>query len=152
MGSSGGGGKEIVPASRNVRPSKPVGAPQIPRRSPRLASIAAVHAKQDGVLDLGGGGNPVEGAEKEGGGNKRTKVEVRAEEAKEVAVGALEHCCGPEEWTEEQEMALRKAYLSARPSPHFWKKVSKMVFFLESFFFPIQFSCCASGPLCFGGL
>ncbi|CAD5181419.1 unnamed protein product [Musa acuminata subsp. malaccensis] len=127
MGSSGGGGKEIVPASRNVRPSKPVGAPQIPRRSPRLASIAAVHAKQDGVLDLGGGGNPVEGAEKEGGGNKRTKVEVRAEEGKEVAVRALEHCCGPEEWTEEQEMALRKAYLSARPSPHFWKKVSKMV-------------------------
>ncbi|RWW24388.1 hypothetical protein BHE74_00051600 [Ensete ventricosum] len=128
IGSSGGGGeKEIAPASRNVRSSKSVGAPQMPRRSPRLASIAVVQAKQDGVLDLGGGGKPVEGAEKEGGGNKRAKVEVRAGEGKEVVVGASEHCCVPEEWTEEQEMALRKAYLSARPSPHFWKKVSKMV-------------------------
>ncbi|XP_066362643.1 uncharacterized protein [Miscanthus floridulus] len=35
--------------------------------------------------------------------------------------------CGSDEWTKEQDMALRKAYFSARPSPHFWKKVSKMV-------------------------
>ncbi|KAK1324175.1 hypothetical protein QJS10_CPA02g00190 [Acorus calamus] len=30
-------------------------------------------------------------------------------------------------WTRDQEMALHRAYLIARPSPHFWKKVSKMV-------------------------
>jgi hypothetical protein len=35
--------------------------------------------------------------------------------------------CGSDDWTKEQDMALRKAYFSARPSPHFWKKVSKMV-------------------------
>jgi hypothetical protein len=34
--------------------------------------------------------------------------------------------CGSD-WTKEQDMALRKAYFSARPSPHFWKRVSKMV-------------------------
>ncbi|AQK88996.1 Homeodomain-like superfamily protein [Zea mays] len=33
--------------------------------------------------------------------------------------------CGSD-WTKEQDMALRKAYFSARPSPHFWKRVSKM--------------------------
>ncbi|XP_021304111.1 uncharacterized protein LOC8065308 isoform X2 [Sorghum bicolor] len=35
--------------------------------------------------------------------------------------------CGSDDWTKEQDMALRKAYFSARPSPHFWKRVSKMV-------------------------
>ncbi|KNA13625.1 hypothetical protein SOVF_114920 [Spinacia oleracea] len=30
-------------------------------------------------------------------------------------------------WTEEQEVALRKAYFTAKPSPRFWKKVSKLV-------------------------
>lgn len=35
--------------------------------------------------------------------------------------------CGSDDWTAEQDMALRKAYFTARPSPHFWKRVSKMV-------------------------
>lgn len=30
-------------------------------------------------------------------------------------------------WTGEEEIALRNAFFLARPSPHFWKKVSKMV-------------------------
>ncbi|KAK4263051.1 hypothetical protein QN277_028527 [Acacia crassicarpa] len=30
-------------------------------------------------------------------------------------------------WTEEQEVALRRAYFVAKPTPHFWKKVSKLV-------------------------
>jgi len=34
---------------------------------------------------------------------------------------------GSDDWTEEQDVALRKAYFSARPSPHFWKRVSKLV-------------------------
>ncbi|KAF8719653.1 hypothetical protein HU200_024396 [Digitaria exilis] len=32
-----------------------------------------------------------------------------------------------DDWTEEQDMALRKAYFNAQPSPHFWKRVSKLV-------------------------
>jgi len=35
--------------------------------------------------------------------------------------------CSSDDWTKEQDMALRKAYFTARPSPHFWKRVSKMV-------------------------
>ncbi|XP_021747681.1 uncharacterized protein LOC110713539 [Chenopodium quinoa] len=30
-------------------------------------------------------------------------------------------------WTKEQEVALHKAYFTAKPSPHFWKKVAKLV-------------------------
>ncbi|KAE8709596.1 DNA binding protein, putative isoform 1 [Hibiscus syriacus] len=30
-------------------------------------------------------------------------------------------------WTREQELILQKAYLSAKPTPNFWKKVSKLV-------------------------
>ncbi|KAH7520384.1 hypothetical protein FEM48_Zijuj08G0138200 [Ziziphus jujuba var. spinosa] len=30
-------------------------------------------------------------------------------------------------WTKQQELALQNAYLAAKPTPHFWKKVSKMV-------------------------
>lgn len=31
-------------------------------------------------------------------------------------------------WTKEQEVALQRAYFAAKPTPHFWKKVSKLVF------------------------
>ncbi|TVU10652.1 hypothetical protein EJB05_44196 [Eragrostis curvula] len=34
---------------------------------------------------------------------------------------------GQDDWTKEQDMALRQAYFTARPSPHFWKRVSKLV-------------------------
>ncbi|KAJ1382180.1 SANT/Myb domain [Sesbania bispinosa] len=30
-------------------------------------------------------------------------------------------------WTKEQELALKTAYFTAKPSPHFWKNVSKLV-------------------------
>ncbi|GFP86318.1 hypothetical protein PHJA_000775600 [Phtheirospermum japonicum] len=30
-------------------------------------------------------------------------------------------------WSENQELALRRAYFTAKPTPHFWKKVAKMV-------------------------
>ncbi|XP_008796203.2 LOW QUALITY PROTEIN: uncharacterized protein LOC103711723 [Phoenix dactylifera] len=45
----------------------------------------------------------------------------------ETGRSEVEECCGFEAWTREQEAALRRALLLARPSPHFWKKVSKMV-------------------------
>lgn len=31
-------------------------------------------------------------------------------------------------WTKEQELALQRAYFAAKPTPHFWKKVSKLVY------------------------
>lgn len=31
-------------------------------------------------------------------------------------------------WTKEQELELQRAYFAAKPTPHFWKKVSKLVF------------------------
>lgn len=30
-------------------------------------------------------------------------------------------------WTKDQELALERAYLTANPTPHFWKKVSRLV-------------------------
>ena len=35
-------------------------------------------------------------------------------------------------WTREQKLALQRAYFSAKPSPNFWKKVSKLEFFSHS--------------------
>ncbi|KAF5454324.1 hypothetical protein F2P56_023997 [Juglans regia] len=32
-----------------------------------------------------------------------------------------------EGWTKEQELALQRAYFAAKPTPHFWKKVSRLV-------------------------
>ncbi|KAG8390068.1 hypothetical protein BUALT_Bualt01G0044900 [Buddleja alternifolia] len=38
-----------------------------------------------------------------------------------------EECEAVQGWSEEQELALQKAYLTAKPTPHFWKKVARMV-------------------------
>ncbi|KAL5714554.1 hypothetical protein ACHQM5_016498 [Ranunculus cassubicifolius] len=43
------------------------------------------------------------------------------------SVKALSNQCGAQGWNEEQELALQRAYLTAKPSPHFWKKISKLV-------------------------
>ncbi|KAJ4964157.1 hypothetical protein NE237_024096 [Protea cynaroides] len=37
-----------------------------------------------------------------------------------------ESCC-PDGWTKEQDTALRRAFIVTKPTPHFWKKVSKLV-------------------------
>lgn len=58
-----------------------------------------------------------EGKGAEAGRSKRK----RAKEGSEVVRG----------WTKEQETALERAYMSMKPTPRFWKKVSKMV---NSFF------------------
>nr|KYP66387.1 hypothetical protein KK1_012679 [Cajanus cajan] len=53
-----------------------------------------------------------------GGGRKeRGKGKKRKRNGEEIGKG----------WTEEQELALERAYLAAKPSPHFWKNVSKLV-------------------------
>ncbi|KAK7309610.1 hypothetical protein RJT34_06479 [Clitoria ternatea] len=61
--------------------------------------------------------NEGEGARK-GGNGKGVEVGMkRKHRGEETAKG----------WTKEQELALRRAYLAAKPSPHFWKNVSKLV-------------------------
>ncbi|XP_020216793.1 uncharacterized protein LOC109816093 [Cajanus cajan] len=58
-----------------------------------------------------------------GGGRKeRGKGKKRKRNGEEIGKG----------WTEEQELALERAYLAAKPSPHFWKNVSKLVCFVLS--------------------
>ncbi|XP_042426734.1 uncharacterized protein LOC122014548 isoform X2 [Zingiber officinale] len=103
--------------------------PQKLRRSSRLASSAVTHVNTDGVLGLLGEGKVEDVAERKGKRDKRRKVEILVEERKEVAGGdgQVYHDCASKDWTEEQERALQRAYLLARPTPHFWKKVSKMV-------------------------
>ncbi|RCV21632.1 hypothetical protein SETIT_4G153400v2, partial [Setaria italica] len=55
---------------------------------------------------------------------------MNTEENNEVPSGIererKQHFHGLDDWTEEQDVALRHAYFSARPSPHFWKRVSKL--------------------------
>ena len=47
-------------------------------------------------------------------------------------------------WTKQQEVALQRAYFAAKPSPHFWKKVARLVFALISMLFKILHSCLLS--------
>jgi protein DEK len=44
-----------------------------------------------------------------------------------VKGGVQQQLSASDDWTEEQDLTLRQAYFTARPSPHFWKKVSKLV-------------------------
>lgn len=44
-----------------------------------------------------------------------------------------EECEIVEGWTKEQELALQKAYFTAKPTPQFWKKVARMVMFHSRF-------------------
>ncbi|KAJ6373450.1 hypothetical protein OIU76_027732 [Salix suchowensis] len=50
--------------------------------------------------------------------NKRKRRRKRAEEATNRDV---------EGWTKDQEMALQRAFFTAKPTPNFWKKVSKLI-------------------------
>ncbi|KAG5059159.1 hypothetical protein AAZX31_01G019400 [Glycine max] len=53
-----------------------------------------------------------------GGGRKKGENgEKRKRGGEEISKG----------WTKEQELALQRAYFAAKPSPHFWKNVSKLV-------------------------
>jgi hypothetical protein len=58
---------------------------------------------------------------------KKRKREESAETETPVEFANGELGSGLNGWTEEQEIALHNAFFLARPSPHFWNKVSKMV-------------------------
>ncbi|KAL6570404.1 hypothetical protein OROMI_014918 [Orobanche minor] len=62
------------------------------------------------------------------------KLYTSKRDVKKLQVGGKRKRCQVEEdhetihgWTEEQELALRRAYFAAKPTPHFWKKVARMV-------------------------
>ncbi|XP_019710378.1 uncharacterized protein [Elaeis guineensis] len=94
-----------------------------PKRSERLMGSSKVAAKV--AVDVPGDENS--DGERGRGEKKRRKREENVEAEMETGRSEVEECCTFEGWTKEQEVALRRAYFSARPSPHFWKKVSKMV-------------------------
>ncbi|KAI4330672.1 hypothetical protein MLD38_028934 [Melastoma candidum] len=55
--------------------------------------------------------------------NKREHIEY----SKKAPINSSSSHHSNEEWTPEQLEALHGAYLLAKPTPHFWKKVSKLV-------------------------
>ncbi|CAA6659437.1 unnamed protein product [Spirodela intermedia] len=61
------------------------------------------------------------------GGEKKVRQTKELQEGFSPQRGCGESSSGSSGWTYEQEMALRRAYLLAKPSPQFWKKISKMV-------------------------
>lgn len=63
-----------------------------------------------------------EGIAVEDGGKGKGRNGVLAGKRKRGGGGEIH-----EGWTKEQELALQRAYYSAKPSPHFWKNVSKLV-------------------------
>jgi hypothetical protein len=58
---------------------------------------------------------------------RSTNVDQNINEPSGTKREGMKNFCYEDDWTEEQDMALRKAYFAARPSPHFWKRVSKLV-------------------------
>jgi hypothetical protein len=90
--------------------------------------------KRDGDEIVGRSKNESGGAKVK---RKRGGDEIVEELKKEPVEGGAKgkrkhkhkHACSEiaEGWTKEQELALRKAYFTAKPTPHFWKNVSKMV-------------------------
>ncbi|TKY69997.1 hypothetical protein E2542_SST06281 [Spatholobus suberectus] len=78
------------------------------RRKERIRERVEVKTLENRVVsDEGFGG----GRKKGGNGEKRKRG------GEEIGKG----------WTKEQELALQRAYFTAKPSPHFWKNVSKLV-------------------------
>jgi len=75
--------------------------------------------------------------------NNNNRKRKRTDEANKRAV---------HEWTKEQEMVLQRAYFTTKPTPHFWKKVSRLVIKVYLFLFsasvhifvPLPLLCCAS--------
>jgi hypothetical protein len=75
---------------------------------------------------------------------------VKCEERKAKEIGVNKKRKRDEEdsgisngWTKEQELELQRAYFTAKPTPHFWKKVSKLVFCcsFDSLIWNILFIC-----------
>ncbi|KAK6145410.1 hypothetical protein DH2020_022230 [Rehmannia glutinosa] len=64
-------------------------------------------------------------------GKKRTSGDKNCERKMQIGEKRKRNqvekeCDYTQGWTEEQELALRRAYFTAKPTPHFWKKVARM--------------------------
>ncbi|XP_072974747.1 uncharacterized protein [Typha angustifolia] len=90
----------------------------------RVDGLDSKKAKEE---EVGNEGSPLILVNREVNAKRVRKRVADSEEEIETETRDMQRGCAPEEWTKEQDMALQKAYFSARPSPHFWKKVSKMV-------------------------
>ncbi|XP_039838189.1 uncharacterized protein LOC120698572 isoform X2 [Panicum virgatum] len=66
-------------------------------------------------------------AKPKAGHERLINIDENIDEPSRIEREGMENFCGADDWTEEQDTALRKAYFTARPSPHFWKRVSKLV-------------------------
>ncbi|TQE04517.1 hypothetical protein C1H46_009824 [Malus baccata] len=63
----------------------------------------------------------IDGGNKEATVRRKRKREEEGGKREEEGVGVVQG------WTKEQELVLQRAYLIAKPTPLFWKKVSKLV-------------------------
>ena len=96
------------------------------RRSARLMSISGKESKLESR-------DPVKMEIKEKSKKKREirgTPEIKNWDGKKLKQDRDFKKCdgdGLSEWTHELDLALRNAYVLAKPSPYFWKKVSKMV-------------------------
>ncbi|KAH7566779.1 hypothetical protein ACOSQ2_023762 [Xanthoceras sorbifolium] len=68
----------------------------------------------------------VEGGERNERGVDQTTGEFRVSRKRKRGNKGNESC-KIQGWTKEQEIALQRAYYAAKPTPHFWKKVAKLV-------------------------
>ncbi|CAJ1944466.1 unnamed protein product [Sphenostylis stenocarpa] len=100
-----------------------------------------VEITRNGVVSNGGAG----GGRRKGGNGEIVEVKTKENrvvcdkdfdgERKKIEDGDKRKRKGDEVregWTKEQDLALQRAYLMAKPSPHFWKNVSKLVCILLS--------------------
>ncbi|KAK6122077.1 hypothetical protein DH2020_044180 [Rehmannia glutinosa] len=70
-------------------------------------------------------------------GKKRTSGDKNCERKMQIGEKRKRNqvekeCDYTQGWTEEQELALRRAYFTAKPTPHFWKKVARMEIFIHT--------------------
>ncbi|XP_068656993.1 uncharacterized protein [Aristolochia californica] len=72
---------------------------------------------------------PVELEVGEGKERNRSKIELAKEENGSIKIACenLQKDTTNQKWTDNQEAALRRAYFTQKPTPNFWKKVSRLV-------------------------
>ncbi|XP_020580683.1 uncharacterized protein LOC110024850 [Phalaenopsis equestris] len=123
---------EVKPKNKR----KPVSS-QIRRSSPKLLAASNGVIKSGVGLETTVKGEEVVGRVHANRGDllsesivkdgNRSKMEEDNGMENRIGKAENEKCCGMVAWTNEEEEALQKAYFMAKPSPHFWKKVSRMV-------------------------
>ncbi|XP_047048196.1 uncharacterized protein LOC124653173 [Lolium rigidum] len=94
-----------------------------PSGCPQIAPIT----KPRNIIHKKGGNDPSSIAQPKISDETLMNTKEGNEEMCGVKGGEQQQLRASDDWTEEQDLTLRQAYFTARPSPHFWKKVSKLV-------------------------